>query len=88
MNSIHSSLYRAGLVRSSQHRVLGGVCGGLAEKTNVEPNAMRLLVFVLMVIIPGSPLLLYPIAWVLMPDDTFRPEGRVGSGYPQDEVRR
>lgn len=86
MNSIHQALYRAGLVRSTRHRMLGGVCGGLAEKTGVDPNAMRLLVFLLMVVVPGSPLLLYPIAWVAMPDDTFG--GQLPPAYPQDRLHR
>ncbi len=75
MNRIRAELYRAGLVRSSSERLLGGVCGGLATKTGISPNLMRVIVLIAMVIIPGSPLVLYPIAWFLMPEDTFRAQG-------------
>ena len=83
MKSIHTALAREGYTRSSTDRVLGGVCGGLADKLGVNAWAMRLLIFALMVVLPGSPLLLYPIAWILMPEDTFLElEGR----GPQDRL--
>lgn len=44
---------------------------------------MRALVFALMVVLPGSPLVLYPIAWVLMPEDTYL---AVHGTDPQDRV--
>ncbi len=75
MNGIRAELYRAGLVRSSSERLLGGVCGGLATKAGTSANLMRVIVLIAMIIIPGSPLVLYPIAWFLMPDDTFQVQG-------------
>lgn len=83
MNGIHSALAKQGYTRSSTDRVLGGVCGGLADKLGTNAWAMRALVFALMVVLPGSPLLFYPIAWVLMPEDTFR---ELGARGPQDRL--
>ena len=83
MNGIYDSLARQGYTRSSTDRVLGGVCGGLAEKFGANAWAMRALVFAHMVVLPGSPLVLYPIAWVLMPEDTYL---AVHGTDPQDRV--
>ncbi|GCD90016.1 PspC domain-containing protein [Nocardioides sp. LS1] len=69
MNEISQSLARQGLVRSRGHRVLGGVCAGLGRRFGIGPWMSRLLfVFVLMVV-PGSQLLLYPVLWILMPSE-------------------
>lgn len=84
MNGIHSALAREGYTRSSTDRVLGGVCGGLAAKFGTNAWAMRALVFALMVVLPGSPLLLYPIAWILMPEDTF---GELDGRGTQDRLQ-
>lgn len=85
MNGIHSALARQGYTRSSTDRVLGGVCGGLAAKFGGNAWAMRALVFALMVVLPGSPLLLYPIAWIVMPEDSFV---QLQGPGPQDRLNR
>lgn len=72
MESIFESMYKAGLVRSTSDKWFGGVCGGLARKLNVDANAVRLLVFIF-VMVAGSGLLVYVLAWIAMPDDTYRP---------------
>ena len=82
MNGIHEALARQGFTRSTEDRILGGVCGGLAAKFGANAWAMRALVFALMVVLPGSPLLLYPIAWVIMPDDT----SAIGTSGPQNRL--
>ncbi len=81
MGEMHSIFYKMGLVRSSKGRVLGGVCAGLADKLGADPWAIRLLVIATMVVIPGSPVILYPLLWALMPDEDYRPTGAIeGSG--------
>lgn len=67
--NIHESLYRQGWSRPQEGRVLAGVCAGVARRLGITPWGARLLVFVLLVVIPGSPLILYPVLWVLMPSD-------------------
>ncbi|MBS3938625.1 MAG: PspC domain-containing protein [Peptococcaceae bacterium] len=55
------------LYRSRSSRMLGGVCGGIAEYANADPTVIRLLVL-LMVLAMGSGLLFYIAAWVIMPE--------------------
>lgn len=87
MNSIHESLARQGYTRSSSERVIGGVCGGLATKWGINAWALRCLVVLLMFVLPGSPILLYPAAWIVMPDDTFTPNsGPITGSGPQDRL--
>lgn len=69
METLHRSLAQSGLVRTRENQLIGGVCSGLAKRFGADPWAMRALVFIAMVIVPGSPLILYPVAWVLMPDE-------------------
>lgn len=54
------------LYRSETNRILGGVCGGLAEYFNVDPTIIR-IIFVLMAIFGGSGLLVYFILWLVIP---------------------
>jgi len=55
------------LVKSSDRRLLG-VCGGIAEYFNVDPNVVRLL-WVLFCLLGGSGILAYIIAAVIMPGE-------------------
>jgi phage shock protein PspC (stress-responsive transcriptional regulator) len=57
------------LVRSSDDRWLGGVCGGLARYLGVDSNLVRLLVVVGTVLGLGSLVVAYVVAWILMPSD-------------------
>ncbi len=75
MNDIRSSLARQGLVRPRRGRVLGGVCAGVGQRFGLTPWVSRLLFVLLLMVVPGCQFLIYPILWVLMPD-----EDRVG--YP------
>jgi phage shock protein PspC (stress-responsive transcriptional regulator) len=67
MNDIHRSLAGHGLVRPERGRVLGGVCAGLGERFGLAPWTARLLFLLVLMVIPGSQLLAYPILWILMP---------------------
>ena len=56
------------LQRSNNHKIIAGVCGGLAEWLGWDVTLVRLLyvlVSVLSVAFPG--ILVYVILWVLMP---------------------
>lgn len=68
-DQIHASMAQAGAVRDTNHKVIGGVCSGLARRFGTDIMAMRLVVLIAMFVLPGSPVLLYPLAWVLMPDE-------------------
>src|SRR3546814_18112307 len=52
------------LARSSDRRVVAGVCGGLGHSLGVDANVLRLAVAVL-TIAKGSGALLYLVAWPL-----------------------
>lgn len=55
------------LTRSSQDSMIGGVCGGIARYTNLDPNLVRILTVVALFI--GFPAILvgYLVAWAIMP---------------------
>ena len=75
MNDIHQSFAQQGLVRPPQGRVLGGVCAGLGRRFGITPWPARLLFVLLLMVIPGSQILIYPILWILMPsEETVRVE--------------
>ena len=69
MDDIRNSFARHGLVRSREGRVLGGVIAGLGQRFGLAPWTARLLFVLLLLVIPGSQLLIYPILWILMPSE-------------------
>ncbi len=69
MESIHDAFRSQALTRPREGRVLGGVIAGLGRRLGIEPWPARLLFILLLMIIPGSQLLIYPILWILMPSD-------------------
>lgn len=69
MDDIRSTLARQGIVRSSDSGVLGGVCAGIGRRFGLTPWTARLLFVLLLMIVPGSQLLVYPVLWILMPAD-------------------
>jgi phage shock protein C len=69
MNDIHDRLRSQGLVRPASGRVLGGVCAGLGRRFGIDPWPARLLFMLLLLVVPGSQLLVYPLLWILMPSE-------------------
>ena len=69
MNDIRQSFAGHGLVRPHEGRVLGGVIAGLGQRLGIAPWTARLLFVLLLMVIPGSELLVYPILWILMPSE-------------------
>ena len=69
MTTVHQSFAQQGLVRPRDRRVLGGVCAGLGRRLGVTPWVARILFVLLLMVIPGSQLLVYPILWILMPTE-------------------
>ena len=69
MDSIRDSFRQQGLVRPRQGRVLGGVCAGLGRRFGISPGVARLLFVVVLLVLPGSQILIYPVLWFLMPDE-------------------
>lgn len=58
------------LRRSSRHRTIAGVCGGIAEYFELDPTAVRLGYVAISVFSAAFPgILVYLIAWLIMPQD-------------------
>jgi len=69
MNSVYDSMARQGLVRPRRGRILGGVCAGLGRRFGLSPFVARVLFVLILFIIPGSQIIVYPILWILMPSE-------------------
>ena len=69
MNDVQGVFRREGLVRPLEGRVLGGVFAGLGRRFGLDPWPARLLFTVILLAIPGSQVLLYPVLWILMPSE-------------------
>lgn len=51
----------------SNQRVIGGVCGGIAERYHVDPTWVRILTILLALVTGGITLLAYIILWIILP---------------------
>ena len=69
LDSVRSGFARRGWVRARNGRVLGGVVAGIGRRLGIDPWPARLLFVAVLMLIPGSQLLIYPILWVLMPSE-------------------
>ena len=69
MNEIQQSLAQYGLIRPRDGRVLGGVCAGLGRRFGISAWTARFLFLLLLMVVPGSQILIYPILWILMPSE-------------------
>ena len=58
---------RKGLYRSPDDRIIGGVCAALGRRVQVQPTTARLLFVLVLMLLPGSQLIVYPVLWVLLP---------------------
>jgi phage shock protein PspC (stress-responsive transcriptional regulator) len=69
MDNIRDQFAHQGLMRPREGRVLGGVIAGLGRRFGIDPWPARLLFVLILMVIPGSQILIYPILWILMPDE-------------------
>jgi phage shock protein C len=67
--TIHQSFARQGLVRPQDGRVISGVCAGLGRRFGLGPWTTRILFVLLLMVLPGSQILIYPVLWILMPSE-------------------
>lgn len=54
------------LTRSRTDKIIAGVCGGIANYFKIDPIIIR-LAFLLLFLLKGSGILIYIIAWIIMP---------------------
>ncbi|HEY7363705.1 MAG TPA: PspC domain-containing protein [Methylomirabilota bacterium] len=56
------------LQRSRRHRMIAGVCGGLAEWLGWDPTVVRVLYVLVSVLSAAFPgILVYLLLWIVMP---------------------
>ncbi len=56
------------LIRSND-RIIGGVCGGIAEWLGWDPTLMRVLYLLASILSIGFPgILVYIVLWIVMPE--------------------
>jgi phage shock protein PspC (stress-responsive transcriptional regulator) len=56
------------LQRSRRHRMIAGVCGGLAEWLGWDPTVVRILYVLISVLSAAFPgILVYLLLWIIMP---------------------
>jgi phage shock protein PspC (stress-responsive transcriptional regulator) len=82
MNDIRSTFARQGLIRPRDGKILGGVCAGLGRRFGLTPWITRLLFVLLLMVVPGSQLLIYPMLWILMPAEETRTYPAPNPRYP------
>jgi phage shock protein PspC (stress-responsive transcriptional regulator) len=59
---------RQRLTRDTRHRVIAGVCAGIARRYGLSVTGLR-VAFVLSCILPGPQFIAYLLLWVLIPAD-------------------
>lgn len=58
------------LFRSRTHRMLAGICGGIAEYVGADPTVIR-VAWVLFSLFWGAGVLAYLIFWLIIPEAPF-----------------
>lgn len=66
MDKFFSIVRGLGLKRGPE-RWLGGVCGGIAAKLNVDVAFVR-IAFLVFSLLPGPAVVVYVAAWLILPD--------------------
>ncbi|RLE09234.1 PspC domain-containing protein [Candidatus Aerophobetes bacterium] len=67
------------LYRSRKDRIIGGVCGGIAEYFNIDPVLVRIIA-VLTILINGIGIIAYIIAWIIIPQEPDQKPEKEKSG--------
>ena len=56
------------LRRDSQHKLVAGVCAGIARRYGLSRGGLR-AAFVLSCVLPGPQFIAYLVLWLLIPED-------------------
>lgn len=92
MERVYGTMRQHGLVRPLHGRVLGGVVAGLGQRFGIDAWPARVLFMLVLLVIPGSQILIYPVLWILMPSETAAdtvgvPTGYDSAGYDSARIR-
>jgi phage shock protein PspC (stress-responsive transcriptional regulator) len=71
------------LYRSHTEKMIGGVCGGLAEYFDIDPVFIRIL-FVVAVFAGGSGFLAYVLCWIIVPQQPYGTPVSPTTSAPQE----
>ncbi len=74
------------LYRSRRDRMVAGVCGGIAEYLEIDPILVRLVFLALL--FSGVGVLLYLVAWILIPERPIEEETQTPPGETDVEHLR
>lgn len=67
VDSLNTSTRTKRLYRSGRDKLLGGVCGGIADYINIDPVVIRILWVIGAFASFGTAILLYIILWIIIP---------------------
>jgi phage shock protein C len=70
VTDIRDTFRQQGLVRVREGRVLSGVCAGLGRRFGLDPWPARAVFVLILLALPGSSILIYPVLWILMPKES------------------
>ncbi len=75
------------LYRSTEDRMIAGVCGGLGEYFGIDSTLIR-LVLLFLVIWGGGGILVYIIAWIVIPEapEDYQPPAKSDADSTGEEV--
>ncbi len=59
----------AGLTRSKNNKVIGGVCGGLAKRFEIDPTMMRIIYVIASLLTATVGAWLYVLLWLVIPEE-------------------
>lgn len=53
----------------SEKRIIAGICGGVGNYLNLDPNVVRIITVILTILTGGGALLVYLVAWLLLKNE-------------------
>jgi phage shock protein PspC (stress-responsive transcriptional regulator) len=58
------------LRRDSRHKMVAGVCAGIARRYGLSRGGLR-AAFVISCVLPGPQILAYILLWIVIPEDDY-----------------
>lgn len=69
------------LTRSRSQRMIAGICGGLSQHYGWDLSLTR-VICALMIVFTGVGLIVYLVAWIVIPDEPYMLPDHTGMGTP------